>query len=104
MSCQDYESCLYKEKENAYFPTDKESLYAEKYYDDQTAEKKCYNENRISLLEGFGCSVSWGKVLKLVIIILLVIFFIVILRDIFTQKQEISLSIDTPSPIQSHKY
>lgn len=69
MACNNYENCYKKELDNMAFPMDKESLYAERIYDSQTARNRCYDQNPIKIVEGFNG--SWNIIIKLLIVLLL---------------------------------
>lgn len=54
MSCSNYDSCIQRERHNLRHPVDKKSLYANRVYDNQTANRRCYEGSPINI-EGFGC-------------------------------------------------
>jgi len=89
-NCQNFDSCRSKEKETLQYPVDEKSLYADKIYDNQTANKRCYQKNPTNILEGFGfgCELSMDKIIKLTIVVLLVIAFVFLARDVFTGPKQ----------------
>ena len=89
MSCAGYDSCVNRERENMNYPMDNESLYANRFHDNQTAHSRCYQEHPIDILEGFGCKISWEKILKLVIVILLIILFVSLAKDFMYPLKEL---------------
>lgn len=50
-NCQDYDNCVQSELEYLNQPADKNSLYANRIYDDQVANSRCYN--KLEAIEGF---------------------------------------------------
>jgi hypothetical protein len=81
MSCANFDNCRTQEVNKMAFPTDDNSLYAQKIYDEQTAASKCYNAQPIvrpNIVEGFSLTqgFTWKKIITIVIIILLILLFI----------------------------
>lgn len=93
MSCSNFNNCKTQETNNMGFPSDADTLYAQKIYDDQTAANRCYaNQPRsTNIVEGFGMGgFTWEKIIKIGIIILLVILFISLVCD-YTSLKEVSI-------------
>ena len=104
MSCDSYENCYKQELHNMEFPTDNESLYADKIYDKQTARNTCYNAHPISIVEGFG-SLSWNTIIKVLIVILLIYLAYVLGNEFVGKKVEhIGGFVDSPSPFYISEY
>lgn len=93
MPCSNYEECVNKEKQNMLYPTDQESLYQNKYFDDQTAATRCYWWNPINIIEGFSGPWTWETALKLVVVVLLIILFVMLTRDFLMPKENVELDI-----------
>lgn len=94
MSCSNYNNCRNKEVDNMAFPTDKDSLYAQKIYDQQTAASRCYsNQPRsVNIIEGFGDNLTLTNIIKYGIIILVLILVLSLIYDnFFAYKMEVSI-------------
>jgi len=100
MSCNSYDSCSKRERENLGYPVDSESLYMNKIYDNQTANRRCYEKNPIDIVEGFGFPLSWEKILKFSIVVLLVILFVVLAKDFFMPKETVSINVPVASELK----
>ncbi|QKF94167.1 hypothetical protein QKU48_gp0709 [Fadolivirus algeromassiliense] len=99
MSCNNFDTCTKKEKENMGYPIDSESLYFNRFQDNQIANQRCYNENPVEFIEGFGCKISWNKVLKLTVVILLVVLFVMLAKDFFMPKKQLPALMSEGSTI-----
>lgn len=99
MSCNSYESCNNKERENLRFPMDSESLYMQRIYDNQTANSRCYAKNPIEITEGFGSMFTWEMILKILVVILLIALFIILAKDSLFPKEQVNLNIQKPTEI-----
>ena len=97
MSCNSYESCNNKERETLKYPIDSESLYMQRIYDNQTANNRCYIKNPIEITEGFGSSLTWEMVLKILVIILLIALFVILAKDSIFPKEQVNLNIPKPT-------
>lgn len=94
MSCSNYNNCRNKEVNNMAFPADKDSLYAQKIYDDQTAASRCYSKQprSVNIIEGFGENLTLASIIKYGIIILVLILVLSLIYDHFiANKIEISV-------------
>lgn len=100
MSCNSYDACVNRERGNMRYPVDSESLYANRSSDDQMANTRCYRTNPVEILEGFGCKLSWEKVLKLTVVVLLVVLFAMLAKDFFMTRQLPSVGVSEVSPLQ----
>jgi hypothetical protein len=98
MSCDAYGNCIKQKREQLRYPLDTNSLYAERIYDNQTANKRCYTNFPINILEGFGT--SWGGLIKLVVIILLIILLVSFFVDYSKPKEVIQLGLGSPSIVE----
>jgi hypothetical protein len=67
-NCDSYDTCIQEERQNMRHPIDHQSLYANRITDNQTANKKCYMENPIHIIEGFGNKEQLMNILKYVVI------------------------------------
>ncbi|ARF11447.1 hypothetical protein Klosneuvirus_1_304 [Klosneuvirus KNV1] len=99
MSCSSYDDCRKRENKTLEYPTDVNSLYANRYYDLQTENTRCYQRNPITILEGFGRS-GFGQLLKLVLFVLLIILVVSLFSDYLKPKEVIEVGIETPSVIE----
>ena len=105
MNCNNYENCSTNERATLRHPTDNLALYANRVYDNQTANRRCYEMNPIDIIEGFGFSNDVIKnILKLVIIVLVAYVIYALIRDM--NKTEVKLNVDTvqPASISSIKF
>ena len=101
MSCQNYENCHKDELDTLQYPIDTESIYANRYYDDQTARARCYADKPIEIVEGFGGGyLTWTNLIKLIVVILLIYLAYSLSQDFFAPKQVITLGIQSPSTFQ----
>lgn len=51
-NCEDYDNCVQSELEYLREPIDEQSLYANRFYDNQVAANRCYN--KFNPIEGFN--------------------------------------------------
>ena len=100
MSCNSYESCINRERENMRYPIDDRSLYMNRIFDNQTANRRCYERDPIEIIEGFGFSLTWESFLKLLVIVLLIILFIVLIKDSIFPKEQVTLNIPETSELK----
>lgn len=49
MSCNNYQNCINKKRDELRYPVDSKSLYAQRLYDNQTANKHCYKQHPINI-------------------------------------------------------
>lgn len=81
-------------------PTNENSLYAERIYDEQTASRRCYEKNPITnILEGFSGGSKWETVSKWLSIFLIVCLIIWCLTAIFAPSEEINIGVDSISDL-----
>ena len=90
MSCNNYDTCKQEKKYTLRHGSDDMSLYGKKIYDNQTANRRCYETNPINIVEGFGF--SFNTLFKWVVIILV----IYLVFQLFNGKEEVSLEMETP--------
>ncbi len=84
MSCSGFNNCQAEEVNRIGFPSDKDSLYAQKIYDKQTAANRCYANvpRTTNIIEGFGLpKMTMENMIKIGIIILLIVLFISLIYD-----------------------
>ena len=100
MSCGNYDNCIDKKRCDLRHPVDKRSLYSGRIYDNQTANRRCYENNPIEIVEGFGCpSKDLIKlILKWTIIGLIVYVVGTMIMGMNKSSKEITLNVETPSP------
>lgn len=98
MNCNNYDKCIENERSTLKYPLDTQSLYGGRAYDNQTANRRCYERNPIEILEGFGCPSrnTIKTILKWTIILLIIYVIYSIIMDI--QKKEIRLNIESAGP------
>jgi hypothetical protein len=98
--CKNYEDCIRNEREQLLYPIDRKSLYNHRIYDNQTANRRCYERDPFEIIEGFDDGFSWDSLLKFVVIVLLVVIFCVLAKDLFVTKEILSGgNLDSPSII-----
>lgn len=72
-NCETYDSCIAQNRDQLRHPMDTRSLYKNRIYDNQTANKRCYEAHPVDIVEGFGnTGLSLNKLLRWAIIGLLV--------------------------------
>ena len=93
MSCNNYDNCSKTERNTLSHPMDQEALYANRIYDNQTGNRRCYESNPIDIVEGFGFKANdlVKNILKLVIIALIAYVIYALITDM--QKKEISVNV-----------
>ena len=101
MSCHNFEGCHKDELERMQYPIDSESLYSNRYYDEQTANNRCYAKGPIEILEGFGFGFSLTNLIKIAVVILLIYLAYSLSKDFLFPKQVVSLDISSPGPIST---
>ena len=99
MACSGYNGCRKRENKILEYPMDVNSLYADRIYDDQTNNTRCYQRNPITILEGFGRS-GFGKLLKLALLVLVVVLVVTLVSDCFKPHETVSVGVESPSPIE----
>lgn len=99
MSCNSYDECGYRERDTLKYPIDSRSLYANRIYDNQTLNRRCYQKNPIEIIEGFGLSFTWDQLIKFIIVVLLIILFFILAKDFIMPKQVLKLDVPTTSEI-----
>ena len=100
MACNNYQNCVNRERQNMRYPIDMKSLYASRYYDDHAAKTRCYANNPINILEGFGGPMTLEKLLKWILVALLVALLVMFAKDFFMPKEEIPILIAEESDIR----
>ena len=93
MSCNSYEGCINRERENMRYPIDNESLYMHRIFDNQTANRRCYERDPIEIVEGFGFSFTWESFLKFLVIVLLIILFVILIKDSIFPKEQVNIGV-----------
>ena len=96
MSCNKHNNCTDKKKCGLKYPTDDKSLYSSKIYDNQTVNRRCYEDDPIDIVEGFGCS---SRSIIFMIIKWVIIGLLIYLIGTFVynrmSKEEITLNVDS---------
>lgn len=99
MNCGGYDNCISDKRQTLSHPVDTKSLYANRIYDNQTANRRCYNYNPIDIIEGFGLgNLDMKTLLKWGILFLIVCAILMMVMDGGIMKKEITLGVSTPSP------
>ena len=98
--CTNYDACIAGKRNNLRYPTDSQSLYANRIYDNQTANRRCYEGgNPIEIIEGFNCNFTWDQLLKGVVIILLIIAFVALAKDFLMPKEIVKVGVPPVEPL-----
>jgi hypothetical protein len=63
-----FDQCVRDKQDQMAYPIDDESLYAQRLYDYQTANRRCYEKNPINI-EGFGSSRDWFSIIILLVLV-----------------------------------
>lgn len=64
-----YMKCREDTRNKLAYPVDNRSLYANRTYDNETTNRRCYENNPIKIVEGFGKVNAWTVVIVALIII-----------------------------------
>lgn len=92
-SNQSYEQCIREKRKNLRYPIDSKSLYGNRIYDNQTANRLCYEKNPVPIVEGFGTGgMDLESLMKYAI--LGIIIFIVI-SYLMRPSENVSVGIDS---------
>lgn len=67
----EYNNCLVNEKEDLYYPSQRNSLYNQHLYDDQVAKINCDNKLAGSFKENFNIVIHWSKLILCVLFLVL---------------------------------
>ena len=103
MTCTDFNNCKKEMLDRLEQPTDENSLYADRIYDNETATRRCYEtKNPVArVLEGFGltggsksCMETISKWLSIFLVVCLIIWC---LSAIFSPNEEIHLGVESIS-------
>ncbi len=95
MNCNNYDTCKQEKKSTLRRAADDMSLYGRRIYDNQTANRRCYETNPINIVEGFG--LSFNTLFKWVVIILVIYLVGTIIVQLFDTKEEVSIKLETPA-------
>ncbi len=102
MPCDSYESCSGELRDQLRHPTDEQSLYASKIYDNQTANRRCYESNPINIVEGFtDASTPMGRLMRMVVVAVALYLLYIVAMKVFYPQREVSLGVGTVSDIGS---
>ncbi len=72
-NCDNYDDCIRTTRRTLKHPIDRNSLYRNRIYDNQTARRRCFELSPINILEGFGGGgLTVNNLLKWAIILLIV--------------------------------
>ncbi|AYV82135.1 MAG: hypothetical protein Homavirus10_4 [Homavirus sp.] len=106
MSCNNYENCSKDERSTLQYPMDNRSLYANRVYDNQTSNRRCYESNPINIIEGFGFSSNdmIKNILKLAIIILVLYVIYAIIMDFNKKEVKLGVATQNEASISSLKF
>lgn len=96
MSCDNFNSCVNNEHQNMNNPTDTKSLYNDRIYDNHTANNRCYTNNPVNIIEGFGNKNLINCLIKWAIIILIVYVIVTVAMELFQPNKTYRLNIQTP--------
>ncbi len=93
-SCQNFDRCGINAAQTLAHPTDKQSLYADRIYDSQTVNNRCYSKHPVNIIEGFG-KFNMNKILRWVCIIVILVIIFTFVMDLFKPKEIVSLAVDS---------
>jgi len=99
MNCSDYDKCITNERQNLRHHKDQKSLYAKRVYDNQTANRRCYEKNPINI-EGFG-NINLQMIIKWALILLVIYVIIMLAIDLLMPSTEIKLGVSTPATVKT---
>lgn len=102
MTCTDLNNCRKEMLDRLEQPTDENSLYAERIYDNEVAARRCYETKGLTkVLEGFGLNMTGGSTMetisKWLSIFLVVCLIIWCLSAMFSPNEEVSLGVESIS-------
>jgi hypothetical protein len=103
MACANMNDCRTNMLKQLEHPVDEESLYSEKIYDEETANRRCYERNQLAnILEGFGLTVpeiTVENILRWAILLLVVYLLVTLAMRIFNPPKIVELNVNTPSEL-----
>ena len=102
MSCDAYGNCINQKKEQLRYPLDTTSLYANKIYDNQTANRRCYVNNPINIIEAFGATL--GGVFRLIVVVLIVLLLLSLFTDFGKPKKIVQVGVGSPSIVELSQF
>ena len=78
-NCGNYDNCIHQTRKTIRHPVDTRSLYRNRVYDNQTANRLCYHDNPVDIMEGFHGNLNFNILLKwaIIIIVIYLIFMLV---------------------------
>jgi len=98
--CQGYNKCIRGMRKQLRYPIDYKSLYANRIYDNQTANNKCYQNFPINIIEGFGFNKDFFKNISNWILVIIIVC--IIGTVFFNNYEEIKLDIPTTDSYATH--
>ena len=97
-SCTSYDGCVGRTRQTLAYPTDQESLYADRIYDNQAANRRCYEKNPIEIKEGFGKR-RINRMIRWIIIIIILYILITMLMQFMRPRKTFTVDF-TPMSIR----
>nr|QBK89124.1 MAG: hypothetical protein LCMiAC02_02170 [Mimivirus LCMiAC02] len=92
--CQNFNECGINARQTLAYPTDKRSLYADRIYDNQTVNNRCYSKHPINIIEGFG-KFNVNKIIRWVFIFIILCIIFTFVVDFFKPKEVVHLAVDS---------
>ena len=86
MNCHKYDGCVNQGRETLTYPTEDKSLYADRIYDNQTTNKRCYEKEPIEIIEGFSKNRLNRIIRWIIIIIILYILVSMLIQFLYPEK------------------
>ena len=92
-SNQSYDTCIREKREQLKYPTDDKSLYTNRIYDNQTANRLCYEQNPIDIVEGFGPGgITLEQILRFAILAIIIYF---VVSFLMRPRETVRVGIDS---------
>lgn len=103
MNYKNYNTCIDQLNKDLEYPTDKNSLFAQKIYDKQTAARRCNEKYPIKIIEGFDSnSLNIKSIIGCLVLILLI--YLIFLVFVGFTTDTIHLGIESIKPTNSASY
>jgi len=96
-SCSNYNGCVDNSRQTLAYPIDQESLYADRIYDNQTTNRRCYEKKPINIVEGFGKR-RINRIIRWIIIIIILYILLTMLMQFMQPGKVFAIEL---SPVRN---
>lgn len=91
-----YDNCIGELRGQLEYPLDKKSLYGKRIYDNQTANRLCYERNPVNIVEGFGNFLPSFAINDIIKYALILFVTYLLFQYLFVPQQNVNLGINSP--------